>query len=73
MDSHGIYGAEMANMGPQYPQSEAGENLSDAPAIPKGDKDARDALTGEIIQRQTMNTKVMQAIRVVKEYCAIGQ
>jgi IMP cyclohydrolase len=45
-----------------------------ASAIPKDDDDeARDALTGEAAHCQTTNPKVTQAIRVVKEYCAIGR
>jgi hypothetical protein len=44
-----------------------------ASAIPKGgDDEARDTLAGEVTHHfQTMNPKVTQAIKVLKEYCAI--
>jgi hypothetical protein len=33
----------------EYPQSETGEMLLDASTIPKGDDEARDELTGDVI------------------------
>ena len=63
----------MTNAGAEYPQSEAGEILLDASAIPKDDDEARDELTGEVSHYQTINPKVTQTIRAVKGYCAIGR
>ena len=63
----------MANTGAEYPQSEAGEILLDASAIPKDDDEARAEFTGDVIHYQTTNPEVTQAIRAVKECCAIGR
>jgi hypothetical protein len=57
----------------EYTQSETGKILSGASAIPQGDDEARGGFTGDVIHYQAVNPKVTQAIRVVKEYCAIGR
>jgi hypothetical protein len=57
----------------EYTQSEAGEILLDTPTIPQDDDEARDEFTGDVIHYQTINPEVTQAIRMAKEYCAIGR
>jgi hypothetical protein len=60
----------MTNMGPQYSQSEAGENLSDASTTPKDDEEARDVQDGEAAHAQAVNSRVLQARRLALEKCA---
>jgi hypothetical protein len=57
----------------EYPKCDGNESLSDASAIPKGDYASVEVFTGDDLHYQTMNPKVIQAIRVVKGYCAMGR
>jgi hypothetical protein len=57
----------------EYTQSETGKFLLDASAIPQDDDEARAEFTGDVIHYQTTNPEVTQAIRAVKECCAIGR
>jgi hypothetical protein len=53
-------------MGTQYPaQSETGDSLSDASAIPKEGKNVRDVHDGEVVRAQTANSPI-------REFCKLG-
>jgi hypothetical protein len=57
----------------EYPKGDGNGSLSDASTIPQDDDEARYEFTGDAIHYQTINPKVTQAIRVVKEYCTMGR
>jgi hypothetical protein len=57
----------------EYPKGDGNGSLSDAPTIPKGGCASVGVFAGDDLHYQTMNPKVIQAIRVVKWCCAMGR
>jgi hypothetical protein len=75
MSESNIYGAVNGNTETGYPKSDANGSLSPgASTTPKDDcASVGEVFAGDDLHYQTMNPKVTQAIRVVKEYCAVGR
>ena len=73
MSELNIYGAVNGNTETEYPKGDTNGSLSDASTIQKDDYASVEVFAGDDLHYQTMNPKVTQAIRVVKEYCAMGR